>query len=70
MDRQSFEALLSTGEFEAPERPPTLDTITAADLQKKDLPPIKFIVDKLLSVGLNTLDIRLQRCYSGIRSAK
>lgn len=55
MDRQSFEALLSTGEFEAPERPPTLDTITAADLQKKDLPPIKFIVDKLLSVGLNIL---------------
>ena len=55
MDRQSFEALLSTGEFEAPERPPTLDTITAADLQKKDLLPIKFIVDKLLSVGLNIL---------------
>ena len=55
MDRQSFEALLSAGEFEAPERPPTLDTITAADLQKKDLLPIKFIVDKLLSVGLNIL---------------
>lgn len=34
---------------------PTLDTITAADLQQKDLPPIKFIVDKLLSVGLNIL---------------
>ena len=55
MDRQSFESLLSTGEFEAPKRPPTLDTITAADLQKKDLPPIKFIVDKLLSAGLNIL---------------
>lgn len=55
MDRQSFEALLSTGEFEAPERPPTLDTITAADLQKKDLPPIKFIVDRLITVGLSIL---------------
>lgn len=32
-----------------------LDTITAADLQQKDLPPIKFIVDGLLSVGLNIL---------------
>lgn len=34
---------------------PTLETITAADLQQKDLPPIKFIVDRLLSVGLNIL---------------
>lgn len=32
-----------------------LDTITAADLQKKDIPPIRFIVDKLLTVGLNIL---------------
>lgn len=55
MDRQSFEALLSAGEFEAPERPTALDTITATDLQKKDLPPIRFIVDRLLSVGLNIL---------------
>ena len=32
-----------------------LDTITAADLQKKDIPPLRFIVDKLLTVGLNIL---------------
>lgn len=32
-----------------------LETITAAALQQKDIPPIKFIVDKLLSVGLNIL---------------
>lgn len=35
--------------------PPTLDTITAADLQKKEIPPIRFIVNKLLTVGLNIL---------------
>ena len=35
--------------------PPALDTITAADLQKKDIPPIKFIVEKLIPVGLNIL---------------
>lgn len=35
--------------------PPVLDTITAAELQQKDIPPIKFIVDKLLTVGLNIL---------------
>ena len=46
-----------TPEWEPPndQKKPTLDTITAADLQQKDLPPIKFIVDKLLSVGLNIL---------------
>lgn len=35
--------------------PLTLDTITAAELQKKDIPPVKFVVDKLLPVGLNIL---------------
>lgn len=35
--------------------PPTLDTISAADLQKKDIPPIKFIVDNLLPTGLDIL---------------
>lgn len=46
-----------TPEWEPPndQKKPALETITAADLQQKDLPPIKFIVDKLLSVGLNIL---------------
>lgn len=34
---------------------PSLSTISAADLQRKDIPPIRFIVDKLLTVGLNIL---------------
>lgn len=62
MDRESFEQLLNAGEFAPPPEeqqstapPPTLDTITAADLQKKDIPPIKFIVDKLIPIGLNIL---------------
>lgn len=33
----------------------TLDTISATDLQRKDIPPIKFIVDDLLPTGLNIL---------------
>ena len=37
------------------QKKPVLETINAADLQQKDIPPIKFIVDKLLSVGLNIL---------------
>lgn len=48
----------SSGYSEPPpeDKPPaTLDTITAADLQKKEIPPIRFIVDKLLTVGLNIL---------------
>lgn len=47
----------TTPQWEPPsdQRKPTLETITAADLQQKDLPPIKFIVDKLLPVGLNIL---------------
>lgn len=48
----------SSGDSEPPpeDKPPaTLDTITAADLQKKEIPPIRFIVDKLLTVGLNIL---------------
>ena len=46
-----------TPQWEPPsdQKKPALETITAADLQQKDLPPIKFIVDKLLSVGLNIL---------------
>ena len=46
-----------TPDWEPPndQKKPALETITAADLQQKDLPPIKFIVDKLLSVGLNIL---------------
>ena len=51
MDAESFEQLINAGEFGPPPEeqaaPPTLDTITAADLQKKDIPPIKFIVEKL-----------------------
>ena len=35
--------------------PLTLDTISAEELQSKDIPPIRFIVDKLLPVGLNIL---------------
>lgn len=34
---------------------PALETITAIDLQKKDIPPIKFIVEGLLPIGLNIL---------------
>lgn len=47
----------TTPEWEAScdQNRPTLETITAADLQQKDLPSIKFIVDRLLSVGLNIL---------------
>lgn len=38
------------------DKPPlVLDTITATDLQKKEIPPIRFIVNKLLTVGLNIL---------------
>ena len=62
MDAESFERLIEAGEFGLPPEkkqdvapPPTLDTITAADLQKKDIPPIKFIVERLLPVGLNIL---------------
>lgn len=46
-----------TPEWEPPndQKKMALETITAADLQQKDLPPIKFIVDNLLSVGLNIL---------------
>ena len=62
MDRESFEQLMEAGEFGPPPKeeqdkapPPTLDTITAADLQKKDIPPIKFIVEKLIPIGLNIL---------------
>lgn len=62
MVAESFERLIEAGEFGPPPEkkqdvapPPTLDTITAADLQKKDIPPIKFIVERLLPVGLNIL---------------
>lgn len=62
MDRESFEQLMEAGEFGLPQEneqgkapPPTLDTITAADLQKKDIPPIRFIVENLIPVGLNIL---------------
>ena len=55
MDRQSFEAMLSAGEFEEHQKPPALETISATELQQKDIPPIKFVVDKLISVGLNIL---------------
>ena len=53
MDRSSFEEMLNAGAFDAPKQRPTLETITAADLQQKDIPPIRFIVNNLLSVGLN-----------------
>ena len=55
MDRSSFEEMLNAGAFDAPKQRPTLETITAADLQQKDIPPIHFIVNNLLSVGLNIL---------------
>ena len=55
MDRGSFEEMLNAGAFDAPKQRPTLETITAADLQQKDIPPIRFIVNNLLSVGLNIL---------------
>lgn len=55
MDRSSFEEMLNSGAFDTPKQRPTLETITAADLQQKDIPPIRFIVNNLLSVGLNIL---------------
>lgn len=55
MDRSSFEEMLNAGAFDTPKQRPTLETITAADLQQKEIPPIRFIVDNLLSVGLNIL---------------
>lgn len=55
MDRSSFEEMLNAGAFDAPKQRPTLETITAADLQRKEIPPIRFIVNNLLSVGLNIL---------------
>ena len=42
-------------ELPSDQKKPALETITAAELQRKDMPPIKFIVDKLLSVGLGIL---------------
>ena len=55
MDRSSFEEMLNSGAFDTPKQRPTLETITAADLQQKDIPPIRFIINNLLSVGLNIL---------------
>lgn len=58
--RYTMEALIradATGDDEPPPvaAPLVLDVISAAELQKKDIPPIRFIVDKLLPVGLNIL---------------
>lgn len=55
MNRSSFEEMLNAGAFDTPKQRPTLETITAADLLQKEIPPIRFIVDNLLSVGLNIL---------------
>ena len=54
MDLQSFGQLMEAGEFETPQDK-TLVTISAAELQKKNIPPIRFIVDGLLPAGLNIL---------------
>ena len=45
------ESLTSGG----PDAPLTQETISAADLQRKNLPPIRFIVDRLITVGLSIL---------------
>lgn len=62
MDRESFEQLMEAGEFGLPPKeeqgkapPPTLDAITAAALQGKDIPPIRWIVENLIPAGLNIL---------------
>lgn len=61
LDEREIETICkSTGRYERGEPaktdpPPTLSTISAADLQRKDIPPIRFIVDNLLTVGLNIL---------------
>ena len=61
LDEREIETICkSTGRYERGEPaqvepPPVLSTISAADLQRKDIPPIRFIVDKLLTVGLNIL---------------
>ena len=57
MDRESFEALLMSGGLEPPAPPGEagLATIAAADRQQKDLPPIRFLAEGLLPVGLSIL---------------
>lgn len=39
----------------APEESPSLSTISAADLQRKDIPPVRWIVKNFLPAGLNIL---------------
>lgn len=57
MDRRSFEELMQAGEFEQPaqQKHSALKTITAVELQKKDMPPMRFVVDGLLPAGLSIL---------------
>lgn len=50
VDRADFERLYEAGELKSP-----LDTISAAELQRKDIPPVRFVVDGLLPAGLNII---------------
>ena len=53
MDRAGFEQLYERGELN--ESAPSLACISARELQKKQLPPIRFIVNGLIPTGLSIL---------------
>lgn len=53
MDRAGFEQLYERGELN--ESAPALACISARELQKKQLPPIRFIVNGLIPAGLSIL---------------
>ena len=53
MDRTNFERLYTSGELNVPKA--ALRTVTARELQLKDIPPVRFIVDGLIPAGLSIL---------------
>lgn len=53
MDRQSFEQALKTGLLN--DAPQPLETISARELQRKEIPPMRFVVNGLIPAGLNIL---------------
>ena len=53
MDRTNFERLYTSGELNAPKA--ALRTVTARELQLKDIPSVRFIVDGLIPAGLSIL---------------
>ena len=53
MDKASFQQLYELGELSEPA--PALAVITARELQRKDIPPVRFIVAGLIPAGLSIL---------------